>query len=100
MQTRNSALGTCLIFAAMGGFVLLLRHDVRRLETSLNAVETELSQARAQAKADAVLLDFRLNLAGQGEVFPAMAGSATADPAPMARLEITNTAATPVAQYI
>ena len=100
MQTRNSALGTCIIFAAMGGFVLLLRHDVRRLETSLNAVETELSQTRAQAKADAVLLDFRLNLAGQGEVFPAMTGSPTTDPAPMAHLEITNTAATPVAQYI
>ncbi|HET9300502.1 MAG TPA: hypothetical protein VFO11_11205 [Candidatus Polarisedimenticolaceae bacterium] len=83
----------CIIFAAMGGFVLLLRHDVRRLETSLDAVETELSQTRAQAKADAVLLDFRLNLAG--EVFPAMG-----DAAPLARLEIRNTAATPVAQYI
>jgi hypothetical protein len=100
MQTRHSALGTCIIFAAMGGFVLLLRHDVRRLENSLSAVETQLSEARAQQKADAVLLDFRLDLPGRGELFPAMSGSSDADGPPLARLEITNSAATPVAQYI
>ncbi|HEX5042315.1 MAG TPA: hypothetical protein VFV75_05390 [Candidatus Polarisedimenticolaceae bacterium] len=93
-------MGTCIIFAAMGGFVLLLRHDVRRLETSLNAVETELAQARAQAKADAVLLDFELQLPGRGELFPAMTGAPGTDAAPLARLEITNGAATPVAQFI
>ena len=100
MQTRASAMGMCIVSAAMGGLVLLLRHDVQRLETSLNAVETELSQTRAQAKADAVLLDFRFDVMGRGEVFPAMTGSPAGDGGPLARLEITNTAATPVAQFI
>jgi hypothetical protein len=63
-------------------------------------MEKELSQARAQAKADAALLDFRLDLTGRGELFPAMTGSAASESAPLARLEITNTAATPVAQFI
>ena len=88
----------CIVFAAMGSFILLLRHDVARLQTSMTTMETELSQARAQAKADAVLLDFRLDLPGRGELFPAMTPST--DAGPLARLEITNTAATPVAQYI
>ena len=66
----------------------------------MNAMERELSQSRAQAKADAILLDFRLDVTGRGEVFPAMTGSPATDPAPLARLEITNTAATPVAQFI
>jgi len=90
----------CIVIVALAGFVLLLRHDVQRLQTSVGAMESELSQARAQAKADAVLLDFRLALPGRGELFPAMAGSGDATATPLARLDITNSAAAPVAQFI
>jgi len=77
-----------------------LRNEIAELKRAVQGINRTLLSQEKPVAVSPLLLDYRLDVPGRGEVFPAMFTSAVPEYWPVAVLRITNSAKSPSAQVI